>query len=81
MALTILDASQDLEYDIDPSNLDDLEFEGIDHRDYPDYCDAFFSSATETKNGKSRDLSDEELEWVIDQYPEWFSEKLHDYMH
>ena len=35
-----------------------LEFEGIDHRDYPDYCDAYISA------GKidDRDLTDEEID-------------------
>ncbi len=36
----------------------DVAFEGIDHRDYPDYCDAFIASA----EYDGRDLSDEELD-------------------
>ncbi len=40
----------------------DVAFEGIDHRDYPDYCDAFIASAE--YNG--RELSDEELDELND---------------
>jgi len=36
----------------------DVTFEGIDHRDYPDYCDAFIASA----EYDGRELSDEELD-------------------
>ena len=25
--------------------IDNIELDGIDHRDYPDYCDAYISSA------------------------------------
>jgi len=39
-----------------------LEFEGIDHNDSPDYCDAFIASG---KIG-DRDLTDEELEELND---------------
>ena len=38
----------------------DVTFEGIDHRDYPDYCDAFIDNAE--YDGK--ELSDEELDEV-----------------
>ncbi len=43
---------------IDTSKVYELEFEGIDHSDYPDYCDAYISA------GKidDRDLTDEEIE-------------------
>lgn len=36
----------------------DVTFEGIDHRDFPDYCDAFISSAIYD----GRILSDDELD-------------------
>ena len=40
----------------------DVAFEGIDHRDYPDYCDAFIASA----EYDGRELSDEELDELND---------------
>ncbi len=30
---------------MDYSKIDNLEFDGIDHNDYPDYCDAHISNA------------------------------------
>ena len=31
--------------DFDFSKIDNVDVDGIDHRDYPDYCDAFISYA------------------------------------
>lgn len=36
-----------------------IELDGIDHNDYPDYCDAFICYA-ETKNGQP--LTDDQLD-------------------
>jgi hypothetical protein len=30
---------------LDYSKIDNIEVDGIDHRDYPDYCDAYIVSA------------------------------------
>ena len=30
---------------IDLTKISNIEFDGISHRDYPDYCDAYISSA------------------------------------
>jgi hypothetical protein len=38
----------------------DIELEGIDTRDYPDFCDAFISAAAYADTGES--LNDEELD-------------------
>ena len=62
---------------LDLSKIEDIEFDGIDHSDYPDYCDAFITSAT--YNG--RDLTEEELEWVGDDNSMWVYEKLMDYLY
>jgi hypothetical protein len=37
----------------------DAEVDGIDSRDYPDFCDAFFSYAVYADNGE--ELTEEEL--------------------
>ena len=57
----------------------DCKVEGVDHKDYPDYCDAYISEAwveidsvlfcimprSIEKNGKYyRQLSDAELDWL-----------------
>jgi hypothetical protein len=38
--------------------IDEVEVDGIDTRDYPDFCDAFISAATYA----GRDMTEEELE-------------------
>ena len=38
--------------------IDNIEVEGIDYKDYPDFCDAFIASAD--SNGKP--MTDEQLE-------------------
>ena len=83
MTLTILDATKDPKYNIDVNELEDLEFDGINHSDYPEYCDAYISKASIREEGKSesRDLTEEELEWVMDQHPNWFYNQLIDSLH
>ena len=83
MTLTILDATKDPKYNIDVNELEDLEFDGINHSDYPDYCDAYISKASIREEGKSesRDLTEEELEWVMDHHPNWFYNQLIDSLH
>jgi len=43
---------------IDTSQVEDVEIDGINPRDYPDFCDAFILEATY----KGREMTDEELE-------------------
>ena len=43
---------------IDLSQVEDVEIDGINPRDYPDFCDAFILEATY----KGREMTDEELE-------------------
>ena len=40
--------------------IDDIEIDGIDHSDYPDYCDAYISNAT--YDGKK--MTEEQLDIV-----------------
>lgn len=44
-----------------------LEIDGIDHNDYPNYCDAFISDAL--YDGKT--MSDEMLDEINNEYPEF----------
>ena len=43
---------------LDYSQIEDVEVDGIDTKDYPDFCDAFISSATYM----GRDMTDDELD-------------------
>lgn len=38
--------------------IENIVIDGIDHKDYPDYCDAFIESA----DYEGRELTDEELD-------------------
>jgi hypothetical protein len=43
---------------LDYSKIDNIEVDGIDHRDYPDYCDAYIVSA----DYGDRPMTEEEIE-------------------
>jgi hypothetical protein len=45
---------------IDFSKITDVELDGIDTKDYPDFCDAFVSNCTY----KGKDATDEELDII-----------------
>jgi hypothetical protein len=48
---------------LDYSKVHDIEVDGIDTRDYPDFCDAYIAGATiELEDGTFRDATDEELD-------------------
>ena len=57
--------------------LDDIEIDGINMGDYPDFCDAFLVGASY----KGRELSEDELEYVQESNPEWFYDKVWDKIH
>jgi len=56
----------------------DVHVDGVDSRDYPDFCDAYFESAC-YEDGTP--LTDAELEQLQDQYPERVSEMAFDSLH
>ena len=57
--------------------VEDLVWSDIDHTDYPDYCDAFIESATY----KDREMTEDEIEELMDDNPEWCYEKLMEWIH
>jgi hypothetical protein len=57
----------------------DAEVDGIDSSDYPDFCDAYFSSAYYDDTGEQ--LSDQDLEKLQDLFPEVLWEKCFDRLH
>lgn len=64
---------------IDITKVTDMEVDGIDPHDYPDYSDAYISAASYTDDkGGFRDLTDVELDWLNNEYPELANEKAHD---
>jgi len=40
----------------------DLEIDGIDTSDYPDFCDAYIADASILENGKWREATEQELD-------------------
>lgn len=61
---------------MDVTKIDNIEFEGIDYKDAPDFCDAFISSAD--YNGL--EMTDEQLE-TINKDSGFVHEELYKYLH
>ena len=60
------------------SQLVDIEVEGIDTSDFPDFCDAFISSAAvETWDGEYRELTDGELDWINSECLDFVHEEVY----
>lgn len=58
-------------------NVVDLEVDGVDGRDYPDFCDAYFCSAVWEDTGEQ--LTDDELIQLGELYCEVVSEMAFEY--
>lgn len=46
--------------------VEDFVVEGIDTKDYPDFCDAYIESASVLENGTWRDATENELDQLND---------------
>lgn len=55
-----------------------IEVDGVDSRDFPDFCDAYFSYA-EFQDGT--ELTEEELEQLTDEYGDVVNEMAYDSLH
>ena len=55
----------------------DVEIDGVDGSDYPDFCDAFFASAVYEDTGQA--LTEDELIALQDAYPEVVNEMAFEY--
>jgi hypothetical protein len=58
---------------IDFNNIEDIQIDGIDINDYPDFVDAFLGDAIWKDSGK--ELTDEELEDINDNHSDWVYEQ------
>ena len=58
-------------------NVVDVEIDGVDPTDYPDFCDAYFTYAVYEDTGE--ELTDVELEELNDSYPEVVNEMAYEY--
>ena len=61
---------------ININKVEDITVDGVDRTDYPDFCDAYPSHAIWKDTGK--ELTDEELEALHDQYPDEIHEIAHE---
>lgn len=67
---------------LDLSKISDIEFENIDFRDSPDFVDSFIGKAfIGYPNGGSRELTEEELEYLNNERREFVYEKLMEYLY
>tara|TARA_R110002051_G_scaffold88750_2_gene156476 strand:+ start:10103 stop:10294 length:192 start_codon:yes stop_codon:yes gene_type:complete len=62
---------------IDVNEVTDTMWTDIDSADHPDYCDAFIESA----KYKGTEMTETELEELMDDYPDWCYENLIDFIH
>jgi hypothetical protein len=46
----------------------DFDVDGIDTRDYPDFCDAYICDASVKENGEWRDATDAEIDELNEDY-------------
>ena len=56
------------------SQIDNMEFEGVDFSDYPDFVDAFLVSA----DIDGRELTEEEVDYLNDEHYEFVNESVFD---
>jgi hypothetical protein len=61
---------------IDIKQVEDIEFDGVDMSDYPDFCDAFPCDAVY----KGRTMTDDELDALSDQHGEFLHEQLQEWI-
>ena len=52
--------------------IDGIEVDGVDTKDYPDFCDAYISRAVYADTGE--ELDEEELSTLTDENPELVNE-------
>ena len=57
---------------IDLTKIDNIVFDGVDHSDYPDFCDAYIESA----DYDGREMTDKEVDSLNDQHPGFVYESL-----
>ena len=59
---------------IDIKKIDNMEFEGVDFRDYPDFVDAFLVAA----DYDGKEMTEEQIDYINDEYHEFVYEQVYD---
>lgn len=61
---------------MDTTKINNIEFEGIDYKDAPDFCDAFISSA----DYQGKEMTEEQLN-DINENRDFVHEELYNYLY
>ena len=61
---------------LDYSKITNIEFDGIDHKDHPDYCDAYIVSA----DYDGEEMTNEQIE-ILNEDRDFVYDKLMDYLY
>lgn len=56
--------------------VEDLEVDGVDSRDYPDFCDAYIMRGIYI--AENRELTEEECQYLTETYPEKVNEMAYE---
>lgn len=59
---------------LDFRKIDNMEFEGIDFSDYPDFVDAFLVSA----DYDGIEMTEEQIDYLNDEYRDFVNERVYD---
>ena len=58
---------------LDLRKVDNMEFDGMDFADYPDFVDAFLVTA----DYDGRELSEEEIDYINDEHYDFVNERVY----
>jgi hypothetical protein len=58
---------------LDLRKVENMEFDGIDFRDYPDFVDAFLVAA----DYDGRELTEEEIDFINDEHYDFVNEEVY----
>ena len=61
---------------INVNKIEDIEFDGIDHKDSPCFCDAYIIDGTIN----DRHLTEDEMDWIMENERDWFFEQLNNHL-
>jgi len=59
---------------IDIKKIDNMEFEGIDFKDYPDFVDAFLVAA----DYDGKEMTEEQIDYINDEHYDFVNEQVYD---
>ena len=58
---------------LDLNKVDNLEFDGIDFADYPDFVDALLVTA----DYDGKEMTEEQIDYLNDEYSDWVYEEVY----